>query len=68
MLTPHADFLFDRGLLAFDDDGRTILSSRLEERDIARLGLQEVQRSEPWPFCERHLPYLAHHRSAVLIP
>lgn len=68
MLTPHADFLFDRGLLGFEDDGRTIVSSRLEERDAVRLGLRELQRPSPRPFQERHLPYLAHHRSAVLVP
>ena len=68
MLTPHADFLFDRGLLGFEDDGRTILSSRLEERDAARLGLHAVQRPTPQPFQDRHMPYLAHHRAAVFVP
>lgn len=68
MLAPHADFLFDRGLLGFEDDGCMILSSRLEEHDATRLGLREIQRSAPRPFQERHLPYLAYHRSVVLIP
>lgn len=68
MLTPHVDFLFDRGLLGFEDDGRTILSSRLEERDAARLGLHAVQRPTPQPFQDRHIPYLAHHRAAVFVP
>lgn len=68
MLTPHADFLFDKGLLGFEDDGRAIISSRLGEQDAARLGLREAQRLAPRPFREQHLPYLSHHRSAVFIP
>lgn len=68
MLTPHADFLFDRGLLGFEDDGRALLSSRLHERDADRLGLRDVQHPPPRAFRDSHLPYLAHHRTAVFIP
>ena len=33
MMAPHADFLFDRGLLGFEEDGRPMFSSQLTDTD-----------------------------------
>lgn len=68
MLAPHADFLFDRGLLGFEDDGRPLFSSRLEEADADKLGLYTVQRPPPKRFREESRAYLQHHRTNVYIP
>jgi predicted restriction endonuclease len=68
MLAPHADFLFDRGLISFEDDGRLLLSSQLQEADAAKLGLHTVQRPAPRPFRDESRAYFLHHRSTVYIP
>lgn len=68
MLAPHADFLFDRGLLGFEDDGRPLFSSKLEEADADKLGLYAVQRPSLRPFCEESTAYFQHHRTNVYIP
>ncbi|TGS92703.1 HNH endonuclease [Mesorhizobium sp. M2D.F.Ca.ET.171.01.1.1] len=68
MLAPHADFLFDRGLLGFEDDGRPLFSSRLQDADSAKLGLRTVERPPPRPFHDESRAYFQHHRSTVYIP
>lgn len=67
MLAPHADFLFDRGLIGFEDDGRPLYSSQLQDPDAAKLGLHAVQRPAPRPFQDESRAYLQHHRSTVYI-
>lgn len=67
MLTPHADFLFDRGLIGFSDDGTTLFSSRLSDADGIKLGLHHSQRPPVKPFHEASLGYFEHHRQKVFI-
>jgi hypothetical protein len=68
MLAPHADFLFDRGLVSFDDDGVARFSSQLSEADANKLGLYTTQRPPPKSFHHHHIQYLEYHRSAVFVP
>ena len=68
MLAPHADFLFDRGLLGFEDDGRPMFSSQLTDTDADKLGMHAVQRPPPQPLKEGSRAYLHHHRARVFIP
>jgi hypothetical protein len=68
MMAPHADFLFDRGLLSFDADGRTIFSSQLTDTDADKLGMHTIQRPSPRPLGDDSIAYLQHHRSSVFIP
>lgn len=68
MLAPHADFLFDRGLLGFEDDGRVLFSSRLDEVDADKLGLHAVQRPPARPLRCESRDYFQHHRTIVYIP
>ncbi|WP_245483255.1 HNH endonuclease [Mesorhizobium sp. M7A.F.Ca.US.002.01.1.1] len=68
MLAPQADFLFDRGLIGFEDDGRPIFSSQLAEIDAAKLGLHTIERPPPRPFPKESGAYFQHHRSTVYIP
>lgn len=68
MLAPHADFLFDRGLLSFESDGRVIVSSQLSDADADKLGIHIVQRPPPRPLHNDSRGYLNHHRMNVFIP
>lgn len=68
MLAPHADFLFDRGLIGFEDDGRPLFSSQLQHADATKLGLHTIQRPPPRPFHDGSRDYFEHHRSTVYIP
>jgi putative restriction endonuclease len=68
MLAPHADFLFDRGLIGFKDDGRVLFSSQLADDDALKLGLHQVQRPPPRPFQHESGAYFQHHRDNIFIP
>lgn len=68
MLAPHADFLFDRGLLGFEVDGRSIFSSQLTDQDADKLGMHIIQRPPPRPLSEASQVFLHHHRLNVFIP
>lgn len=67
LLTPHVDLLFDRGLISFSDDGKVIISSRLERYDLERLGLeQHIDRANE-SFSAEQCAYLDYHRKNVLV-
>jgi hypothetical protein len=68
MLAPHADFLFDRGLLGFECDGRPMFSSQLTDSDADKLGMHVVQRPPSRPLHNDSRSYLEHHRANVFIP
>ncbi len=67
MLAPHIDFLFDRGLLSFDDNGQPLYSSQLSEIDAQKFGLRADQRPAPKRLSEGSLSYFRHHRTNVYI-
>ncbi|WP_448098824.1 HNH endonuclease [Luteibacter yeojuensis] len=63
MLAPHADLLFDRHLISFTDDGRLIISKRL---DIAVLeGWHIANSAISASFHPRQKAYLAVHRAQL---
>lgn len=68
LLTPHVDRLFDRGLISFGDDGQVIVSSRLDQRDLRALGLDNVCAKGCTQFHPKQTPYLEFHRTHVLLP
>lgn len=68
MMAPHADFLFDRGLLGFEEDGKAMFSSQLTDTDADKLGLHFVQRPPPRPIRDDSRAYFHHHRTNVFIP
>lgn len=65
MLAPHVDYIFDRGLISFSDDGNVIISAKLVLQDLHKLGLETVIAAAPFRAEQRH--YLAYHRSEVLL-
>jgi hypothetical protein len=68
MLAPHADFLFDRGLVGFEDDGRTLFSSKLSEGDAQKMGLRHGVRPPAKPVHAKSGGYFQYHRQSVFIP
>jgi hypothetical protein len=60
LLAASVDRLFDRGLIAFADDGRMVVASSVTDQDLRALGISPEARLTG--VRKRHLPYLAHHR------
>jgi len=78
MLTPDADHLFDRGFVSFGDDGKVLVSPRVPDEDLRRLGFDQLARDRlgvseaqvPWQTEAVTSPrqsYLAYHRAEVFI-
>lgn len=78
MLTPDADHLFDRGYVSFGDDGEVLLSPRVPEDDLRRLGFGNLLRQRfgvseapaVWRtdgFKTSQSGYLDYHRKQVFI-
>lgn len=61
LLAASIDRLFDRGLIAFDEDGR-LLCEALKDAELNTLGLSRTSRLRF--IAPRHLPFLAAHRAA----
>lgn len=78
LLTPDADWLFDRGFISFEDDGAIMISPRVDRADLRRLGFEHLvnerfelaEAQTSWQvsaFPVQRRPYLAYHRSQVFI-
>lgn len=65
LLSPHADFLFDRGWITFEDTGALVRSAHLPNDVIDRIGLDLKQGRKCGDFFEEQKPYLEFHRNAV---
>jgi len=64
MLAPHVDFLFDRGLISFEDDGTLIVSTQIEEGALESWGIpSEVNVGN---FSSEQAVYLKFHREHEL--
>ena len=65
LLSPHADFLFDRGWITFEDNGSLVRSSHLPNEVINRIGLDMTQGRNCGAFFDKQRTYLEYHRNAV---
>lgn len=65
LLSPHADFLFDRGWITFEDDGTLVRSGHLPKDVVARIGLNLKQGRNCGEFFGAQRSYLEFHRNAV---
>jgi hypothetical protein len=63
MLSPHVAHLFERGYIAFADDGHMLVSRQLNSTVLKRWGL--AQDIPARPFTAQQTPYLAWHREHV---
>lgn len=65
LLVANLDALFDRGLIAFNDAGMLLVSPRLSEDEISRLGVGP--RSKLRWIAPEHMTFLEWHRQRVFI-
>ena len=63
-LAPHIHELFDKGLIAFKDDGCVLVSGRLSPEDRSHLGLPTKLRR---PLTKREKEHFSHHRETVFL-
>jgi putative restriction endonuclease len=68
LLAPHVDHLFDKGFISFSDDGEVLISPRLDNQDLDKLGLGEACKANCGNFSSKQSNYLAYHRESVLLP
>ena len=67
LLAPHVDFLFDRGLIGFTDEGDVLVSRKLGTTELNGLGLLQACEKAGRPFDQRQTEYLAYHRENVYV-
>jgi putative restriction endonuclease len=65
LLSPHADHLFDSGFISFTDDGRLIISKKLDPSILHDWYIDPL--SNVGEFRREQGDYLEYHRDAVLI-
>lgn len=65
LLSPHADFLFDRGWITFEDGGTLVRSQHLPRQVIDRIGLNLRPGRDCGTFAGSQQAYLEYHRNAI---
>lgn len=65
LLAPHADLLFDRGWITFEDNGSLVRSSHLPTEVVERIGLSLENGRHCGDFVAGQRAYLDYHRNAV---
>lgn len=65
LLTPHADLLFDRGWITFENNGALVRSPHLPSEVTSRIGLDLTNGRRCGGFDEKQKAYLEYHRNAV---
>ncbi|MCW5654289.1 HNH endonuclease signature motif containing protein [Hydrogenophaga sp.] len=67
LLTPSMDHLFDRGFIAFDNDGDVIFSPVADQDSMVRMGLDPGRAWNVGPFSSGQKRFLEFHRENVLL-
>jgi hypothetical protein len=67
LLTPSIDHLFDRGFIAFEDNGELLISDVAHKESVRRMGVDTEQVVRVGKFSEGQKTFLAHHRRAVFL-
>lgn len=65
LLTPHADLLFDRGWITFEDNGSLVRSGQLPTEIAERIGLDLRSGRHCGGFIAEQRAYLEYHRNAI---
>lgn len=65
LLAPHADLLFDRGWITFENDGTLVRSNYLPSEVIEHIGLKLQSERRCGDFIQEQQAYLEYHRNAV---
>lgn len=78
LLTPDADWLFDRGFISFGEEADVMVSKRMDRHDLSRLGFTELiterfgfeEAPASWKtqaFAPDQQRYLAYHRAEIFV-
>ncbi|MCQ3033670.1 HNH endonuclease [Pseudomonas syringae] len=67
LLTPHVDYLFDRGLISFSSDGKVLVSPRLDSFDLQRLGLLDACAAPGRKLHSEQEVYMSFHRKNIFL-
>ncbi len=67
LLTPHVDFLFDRGYISFDNGGGVLVSPRANPEDFKLLGLEAACNAPGSKFQSCQVKYLDFHRENIFL-
>jgi putative restriction endonuclease len=67
LLAPHIDHLFDRGYISFSDEGLMLVSSKIGEDQLARLGVRSIPPLTVGSFNQQQRAELAFHREIVFL-
>lgn len=65
LLSPNLDCLFDRGLIAFDANGKIKISALIDVDEYIKLGINETLSIYELKLTEEHKEYLKYHRQNV---
>ena len=67
LLTPDADFLFDRGLISFHDSGKVLVSPVADTTSIKQMGIDVAALQNVGSFSAGQRKYLDYHRENVFL-
>jgi putative restriction endonuclease len=67
LMAPHVDRLFDRGFIAFRDDGQILVSPRICVEDIQSLGLLDALSRNVGDFAAGQKHYINYHRTQIFL-
>lgn len=65
LLLPQYDHLFDKGFIAFDDDGQLLRSPALDRIPISALGINTTDRLRS--LTDNHINFLRYHRTEMFV-
>jgi hypothetical protein len=67
LLTPNIDYLFDRGFIGFEDNGKLIISPVAHRASLQRMGIETAKIVNVGAFSSGQKQFLDFHRNAVLL-
>lgn len=67
LLTPDADFLFDRGFISFENTGRVLVSPVADMTSIERMGITRAMLENVGAFSAGQREYLEFHRENIFL-
>lgn len=67
LLTPTIDHLFDRGFIAFEDNGELLISPLALQPSLQKMGIPYGQRTNVGSFSSGQKPFLAYHRENIFL-
>ena len=68
LLAPNIDKIFDNGFISFEDNGDILVSSKIDQETLNRLGLKLNTKPTVGPFNKEQKRYLNFHRQNTFKP